>query len=232
MGCRADAGQHEQRRGVEGAGRQDHLAIGFDPYEVAARLDEFDAACARALHQHACRLRARMHLEIGALAGRLEIGSRGRGAIAVADGILAAPESLLLLAVVIVAHRQAGRAGSLQPGVVERIAGLCELGADRAGSAAPPIGAALPGLAAPEIGQHVGIGPAARTLLRPAVIIAAVAAGIGHHIDRGRAAQHLAAHRLDRAAVHVRLGLGMIAPVEHVVFVHLTHAERDMDERI
>ena len=83
-----------------------------------------------------------------------------------------------------------------------------------------------------EIGQHVGIGPAARALLRPAVVVAAIAAGIGHHVDRRRAAQHLAAHRLDLAAVHVRLGLGAIAPVEHVVFVHLAHAERDMDERI
>ena len=34
------------------------------------------------------------------------------------------------------------------------------------------------------------------------------------------------------AAVQVRLGLGVIAPVEHVVFVHLAHAERDVDERI
>ena len=32
------------------------------------------------------------------------------------------------------------------------------------------------------------------------------------------------------AAVQVGLGLGVIAPVEHVVFVHLAHAERDMDE--
>ena len=30
MRRRADARQHEQRRGVEGAGRQDHFAIGLD----------------------------------------------------------------------------------------------------------------------------------------------------------------------------------------------------------
>jgi hypothetical protein len=39
-------------------------------------------------------------------------------------------------------------------------------------------------------------------------------------------AQHLAAHRFDPAAVELRLGIGLIAPVEHVV-VHLAHAEGD-----
>ena len=138
----------------------------------------------------------------------------------------------MLRAVVVFGHREARGLGGVEPGVVDGIGGLGEFGADRPVAAAPRIGAALPGLATPEIGQHVGIGPAARTLLRPAVVVAAIAAGIGHHVDRGRAAQHLAAHRLDLAAVHVRLGLGAVAPVEHVVFVHLAHAERDMDERM
>ena len=177
-------------------------------------------------------MRAGRDIEIAALPRRPEIGGRGRGAVAVADGVLAAPEAFLPLAVVVVGDGKARRRRGFEPGVVERIAGLGELGADRPRSAAPAVLAALPGLAALEVGQHVGIGPAARALLRPAIVVAAIAAGIGHDVDRGRTAQNLAAHGLDPAAVHVRLGLGGIAPVEHVVFVHLAHAERDVDERV
>ena len=68
----------------------------------------FDAGRARASQQHARRLRTGCDLEVGALARRLEIGGGGRRAVAVADGVLAAPESLLLLAVVVVAS-PAGR---------------------------------------------------------------------------------------------------------------------------
>src|SRR5262249_14249295 len=67
---------------------------------------------------------------------------------------------------------------------------------------------------------------------RPAVVVAAVAAGIGHDVDRGGAAQHLAAHRLDRAAIEIGLGLGLIAPVEHQAVVHAAHAERDRDKGV
>ena len=145
---------------------------------------------------------------------------------------MAAAEAFLLPAIIVVGHGEARGLGGVEPGVVDGIGGLRELGADRPCSAAPRICAALPGLAAFEIREHVGIGPAERTLLRPAVVVAAIAAGIGHHVDRRRAAEDLAAHRLDLAAVHVRLGLGAIAPVEHVALMHLAHAERDMDERM
>src|SRR6202035_36245 len=100
----------------------------------------------------------------------------------VADGELAAAESLLLLAVVIRCERIAACLGGVEPGFVKRILRPCEFGAERARAAAPGVFAFLEGLAALEIGQHVGIGPAARALLRPAIIIAAVAARIGHHV--------------------------------------------------
>ena len=145
---------------------------------------------------------------------------------------MTAPEAFLLLAVVVVGDWKAGRRCGFEPGVVQRIARLCEFRADRPSPAAPRILAALPPLAALEVGQHIGIGPTARSLLRPAIVIAAMAARVSHHVDRGRSTQDLPAHRLDFAAVHARLGLGVIAPVEHVVFVHLAHAERDVDERI
>jgi hypothetical protein len=59
-----------------------------------------------------------------------------------------------------------------------------------------------------------------------------MAARVGHHVDRGRAAQHLAAHRLDTAIVEIRFRLGVKAPIVQHVLVHLAHAERNRDERI
>ncbi len=232
MRRRADARQHEELRRVECTARQDDLTIRLDRHRVAASVDELDAGGTCAPHQDAGGKDTGTDREIGAPARRLEIGGCGGGAIAVANGVLAASEAFLPHSIVVIGHGQARGRGRLEPGVVERIAGLGELGADRPRIAAPPILSALPGFATFEVGKHVGVGPAARTFLRPAVVVAAMAAGICHHVDRRRSAQHLAAHRLDPSPVQVRLGLGVVAPVEHVVFVHLGHAERDVDERI
>ena len=101
--------------------------------------------------------------------------------------------------------------------------------AERAGAAAPGVLALRERLHALEVGQHVRVGPALGALALPAVVVAAVAAHVGHHVDRGRAAEHLAAHRLDLAAAHVRLGLVVVAPVEHLVVVQLAEPQRDLD---
>src|SRR5262249_59627155 len=123
--------------------------------------------------------------EVAPLACRLEIGGRRGRAVAVADGVLPAAKSFLLSAVVVVADRHPGRLRRLDPGAVNGILGLCELGADRARAPAPGVLAALPRLAALEIRKHVGVGPAARALLRPAVVVAAMSAGIGQRVDGG-----------------------------------------------
>src|SRR5205823_3247018 len=151
------------------------------------------------------------NLEIWPLSRRLEIGACGRGAISVTDGVLAAPKTLLLLAVIIIGDGEAGRKRGLHPSIVERVGSSSEFRADRSRATAPAILAAFPSLAAFEVRQHIGIGPAPRAFLRPAVVVAAMAARVSHHVDRGRTAQHLAAHGLDPAAVHVRLGLSGVA---------------------
>src|SRR5262245_18257257 len=98
-------------------------------------------------------MRSRRHLEICPPSRGLEIGPRGRGTIAVADGVLAAAKAFLLLPVIVVGDGQTCRQGGLDPGVVERIGRLCVLRADRSRSAAPAVLAAFPLLAALEVGQ-------------------------------------------------------------------------------
>src|SRR5262249_5676238 len=142
-------------------------------------LDEFDADRARAAHQHARHMRPRLDLEIAPLARRLEIRIGGRGAPAVADRVLAAAEPPRAGAVVVGGIWHAGGLGGVDPGVVGRIARLPPWGAERPRTAAIFVLALLPALRPLEIRQHVRIGPAARALLRPSVVVAAMAARIG-----------------------------------------------------
>jgi hypothetical protein len=63
----ADAGQHQQLRRLECAGRDDHLAPGAELLALVAT-EIFDADCALALEQDARRMRLRFDPEVGALA--------------------------------------------------------------------------------------------------------------------------------------------------------------------
>ena len=180
-------------------------AIGVQPL---AALFVFDAGGALALHRDAGDMGADLDREIFPLHRRTQIADRGRAALAVADGILAAPEAFAARAVVVVGDRQPGRARRLDPGGEHRVLRLAPLHADVAVVAAKLALAVLPVFDALEVRQHVRKRPAARALLRPAVVVGGIAAGEGHHVDRRRAAQHLAARLLDAAAVDAGIGLG------------------------
>ena len=231
MRRRADAREHQQLRRVEGAAGEDDLLARFGVNDEAV-LHIFHARRMGAAHDHARHLRAHIDGQVGALADGVQIGDGGGRALAIADRILAAAEALVLLTIVIVGHGQTCGPRGLDPGVEERIAGRGELHLQGAIAAAPGVAAIGEAFAAFEIGENVRVGPALAALLRPAVIVAAMAARIGHHIDGGGAAEHLAARGLDGAVVQIGLGLRMIAPVVHAILMHLAHAERNVNERV
>jgi hypothetical protein len=225
---RPDAGEHQDLRGTEGAARHDDLPGRVGTVQAAA-FEIFDAPGGGVLDDDPRHQRAGLDAQVLARHRRPQKGRGGGGAPAVADGVLAAPESLLAGGVVVLRVRNAAGLGGLDPGRVERVCGPGEFRAERTGAAAPGVFAPREGLAPLEIGQHVRIGPAGRTLLRPAIEIGRIAARIGHHIDRGRAAEHLAAAGLDGASVEIGLGLGDKSPVEHSPLVELAHAERNVN---
>ncbi len=182
MSGRPDSGEHQDLRRAEGAARHDHFPGGIDAVQPAA-FEIFDALGRGAAEYDPRHQRAGLDAQVLARHRRPQERRGGGGAPAVADGILAAPESLLGGGVVVRRIRDAGRLGGLDPCRVQRIGGSGEFGTERAGAPAPGVFAAREGFAAPEIGQHVRIGPAGRALLRPAVEIGRITARVGHHVD-------------------------------------------------
>ena len=83
-----------------------------------------------------------------------------------------------------------------------------------------------------KVRQHVGMAPAGIAGPRPAVVIVAMAADVDEAVDRARAAERLAARPVDLPPVHLRLGLGLEAPVVDGVEHRLRVPDRDVDPRV
>jgi len=149
-----------------------------------AALDELDADGAPVLDQHARRMHFRLQRQVFSLQGRLEICGRGRGAATVADGVLAARKAFGVARAVVRDLGIARGPARLDPGVIDRIELARPFDADRTIAAANVALAFGPGLQPFEVGNHIRIGPAARALLRPTVVVAAVAARETGDVDR------------------------------------------------
>jgi hypothetical protein len=117
-------------------------------------------------------------------------------------------------------------------GVTRRADAERPLIATKGGIAAIIAGAALPRFLPAEVRQDIGIRPAGEPGGGPAVVIAGVAADIGHRVDRRAAADDLAAGAFDAPAVNVRLGLGEVHPVVQPPLEDAAPAERDLDPRV
>src|SRR5258708_5177075 len=87
----------------------------------------------------------------------------------------------------------------------------------------------VPPLQPLEVGQDIGIAPAAIAELRPGVEILALAAVVDVAVDRGRTAQRLAARRIDAAATGPRADLLLIGPVDALHVERLDEAGRQMN---
>ena len=178
-------------------------------------------------------MRARRDGDVAARQGRAEISDGGAAALAVADRVLQAPEAFLLGGVVVVVGDGAELGRGRHERVVDIVLGRAPARLQRPVRAAIKAAAAGEALGALEIGQHVGIGPAAQPRrLRQAVVIEPMAAHVSHDVDRGRAAQHLAARVIDAALIDMRLRLAGIVPVPARIVPHLADAQGNVDEPV
>src|SRR5579872_675490 len=196
----ADAGQHENLRRIDRAGREDDLPIGagVKAFAVAPIFHRHGAA---ALDDNSLSQGVRGDDKIRPPKNRAQESFRGAAPLAVPDRKIIAAEAFLLLAIEIVIDGVARLPAGFDEQVEERI-----LAARAANGQRPP--GAMKGVAAldmafrlAKVWEDFRIAPAGKAELRPAIVIAAIAAHIDHAIDRRGAAQRLAARPIDLPAV-------------------------------
>ena len=202
---RPEPGQLQKLRRVECAAGDQDLGVGACRLGRAAG-EIFDAGRLAPVEQDARRQRLRHHMQVGALARRLEIGRRGRGAHAAAHGGLVEARALLGRAVEIVVARIAALLRGLDEGLGERMPVAHVGDAKRPARAVVVVGAALVVLGHAEVRQHVLMAPAGVAELAPMVEVLGLAADVDQAVDRARSAERLAARRDDVAAVTFRCG--------------------------
>ena len=228
----ADARELEQLRRVDRTAAEDDL--------VRARLLErvlagavLDADGARALEEHPRDLRARLQLEVRALDHGMEVGPRRAQPPAAPDVAVEGREALLSVAVDVGGEFVAGLLGRLEEGLEKRVRGRAALELQRPVAAAILVGAGQARLHLLEVRQAVRVVPRLHAgVVRPALDVERIAALEDHPVDRARAAQHLAARVVDLAAVHVRLGLGLVLPVVEAAADRPGQRGRHVDEDV
>ncbi len=197
----ADARELQQLGRVVGAAGEDdfapraHLRVAPRP---AAAVSDADGALA--VQHEAGRQRAGSDLEVLALQGRTQEGIGRADPAAVQHVALDVAHALLDRAVIVGIARDAVLDAPFDERLGQRVAPIEVGDRQRALGAAVERVAALALLHPAEIGQHVGIAPAAIAALGPMVEVSRLAAVPDHAVDRRGPAERLAARRINPAA--------------------------------
>ena len=225
---RTQARQQQQLRRAVGAAGYDDFAPRPGGAAAFARV-VFDADRAFVLDQHARRLGAGAHHQVGSLPRRLQIRLRRAPAPLVVAGGLVIAAAFLLRAVEVRIARDAGLHRSLQHRVRQlepaRLVGDVQRPAD----AVEFVAAAGLVLRLLEVRQHGIPVPAFAAALPPFVVVGVAAAHIDHAVDRAGPAQRLAARQVQPPVGKLRLRCALEFPVHLRVDIGLGKAERDVD---
>ena len=191
-----------------------------------------DAGRAHAVERDPCGMRVGLHVEVGAPTGRTEVRGCGRRAQAVSRRQLVVADALLPLPVEVVVAGYTELVGCADQRFDQRMSALDVRGPQRAVGAVEFACAAHVVLELAEIGQHVGEAPSGIAERRPMVVIVALAANVDESIDRRRAAQRAPARPIHVAPIHLRLGLGVEAPIQRRMEHRFRVSDRNVDPRI
>ena len=231
----SDAGQVQQLGAVERTRGDDHLAT--RAHDVLgggiAGLDVGDADRALAIEQDAGGVRADADVEIAASGGGPQEGARGADAPAVLDQPLHVADAGLRGAVVVGVARDAEAGDAVDEGFHERLApvGVGD-GQQAVAAAVVAVDAADAPLRALEVGQDVGVAPAAVAGLRPGVEVGGVAAIVDHAVDGARPAERAALRYEDGAVGGAGAGLRLELPGDARVEQDLDDAARNADHGV
>ena len=208
----ADAGQLQNLDRADRAGGHDHFAAAACELGLAV-LPEAHAVGARAVECHGFDKTLGLEPQVRAIEHRLEEAARRRPAPAALLVDVVGARALVVAGVEIVDPLDAGLLG----GHAERIEQIPA----HARMLDPPFAADRMMIAFAEEmvlvlleeRQHVVPAPAGEAELAPVVVVAGLAAHVDHGVDRRRAADHLAARIVQRAAVEAGHRFGLEHPV-------------------
>ncbi len=220
----SDAGEHQQLRGVVGAGGEYHLALGVELLREP-ELRGFDADRTRALEEDPVSLHVGHHLEVRTLGGGVQICHGGRGPHPLALRHLVHPDAVLLAVVEVLVARQPGLDARLDEGMGDAVLRALLADGERPARAVERRRAALVVLGLDEVREQVGPAPAGDP---PAVVVERVAADVDHRVDRGGAAEDAPARKRDAPAVAVLFRSRVVVPVD-LGPAELQVAEGDVD---
>src|SRR5215831_13332353 len=160
----------------------------------------------------------------------MEEGARRAHSPPVEDGALRVGDALLDLAVVVGVAGDARLNCALDEGITQWVAPV-DVGDGESSVAAAKdrIAVADAPFHAPEIGEHVGIAPAAVAELRPGVEVHGLATVVDVAVDGARAAECLAAWGKDAPPARPRARLHAVEPVHARIMVGLDEAGGDVD---
>ena len=228
----SDPGQLHQLGRVDGATTEDDLT-GLDRALHAAGAHVLDAHRPLALEDHLGGVRKGLDVEVLPVHDRVQVGAGGAEPASLVDVAVEPGEPLLPIPVDVVGEGVAGLLCRLEEGTEERVGGRSALEHQRPTAATPLVRAGQARLHALEVRKAVGEVPVLHALVgAPALVVHGVAALEDHAVDAAGAAEHLAARMEDAAVVHVRLGVGLVAPVVEPAADREWERRGHVDERV
>jgi hypothetical protein len=174
---RADAGELQQLRRLQRAGRQQHLGAAACGLRLAA-LAKAHADRTPAVEQQPGRLRLGLDAQVAAPARRAEVGLRGAAAPALPGVELEVAGAFLARAVEVVGARHADLAGAADERLDQLVLGTDVRDLQRTVAAVERARAALVAFGLDEVRQHVVVTPALVADGGPVVEVLALAADV------------------------------------------------------
>ena len=229
--CRADAGELQQLRRLQGPGAQDHVALRAGLPDLPA-LDPLHAHGTAALEQHPRHLGPQFQPQVRALPRGLQKGPGCAGAPTAPDGQLVSTDTKVRRRIEVGVARQAGLHARLHPGLAVRVVVAQVRDAELTLCAMEFAGPALITLGAAEVRQHAAVVPPHGPRPHPIGIVLMLAADVDQAVDGGRATHHPAPGPHDVAPARALGRLGVEQAREALVVDGLEVAHRQVDPEV